>query len=79
MVPNSEKERITVAFFINPKFEADVGPSHSLITNPKMNPPLFKRVGMEEYLKGFFARNLNGKTYLQHMRIENGSEHNYAA
>ncbi|KAK6264538.1 hypothetical protein SCA6_019972 [Theobroma cacao] len=67
---NSEKERISVAFFINPKFEAEVGPSPSLI-NPK-NPPLFKRVGMEQYVKDFFSRKLNGKTYLQHMRIENG-------
>ncbi|XWS15904.1 hypothetical protein CRYUN_Cryun34aG0042500 [Craigia yunnanensis] len=71
-VPNSEKERISVAFFINPKFEAEVGPSPSL-TNPK-NPPLFKRVVMEQYVKDFFARKLDGKSYLQHMMIENGED-----
>ncbi|XVF25552.1 hypothetical protein REPUB_Repub13aG0221900 [Reevesia pubescens] len=69
VVPNSEKERITVSYFMNPKYEAEVGPSPSLI-NPK-NPPLFKRVGLEQYIKDFFFRKLNGKTYLQHMRIEN--------
>lgn len=73
-VPNSEKERLSVAFFINPKFEAKVGPSPSLITNTN-NPPLFKSVGMEQYVKDYFACYLNGKTYLQHMRInQNGSE-----
>ncbi|XVF30300.1 hypothetical protein REPUB_Repub16aG0044900 [Reevesia pubescens] len=64
---NAEKERISIAFSINPKFEADVGPSPSLI-NPN-NPPLFRKVGMEQYLKDFFSRKLNGKTYLDHMRI----------
>ncbi|XP_022720343.1 protein SRG1-like [Durio zibethinus] len=72
---NSGKERMSVAFFLNPKFEAEVGPSPSLI-NPK-NPPVFKRVGLEQYAKDFFVRKLYGKTYLQHMRIENG-EHNSA-
>ncbi|XVF87235.1 hypothetical protein PTKIN_Ptkin18bG0102500 [Pterospermum kingtungense] len=76
VVPNLEKERISVAFFINPNFEAEVGPSPGL-TNPK-NPPLFKRVGMEQYVKGFFAHDLNGKSYLHRLRIENGSEDNSA-
>ncbi|XVE51534.1 hypothetical protein DITRI_Ditri02bG0049700 [Diplodiscus trichospermus] len=71
-VTNSEKERISVAFFINPKFEAKVGPSPSLI-NPN-NPPLFKRVSLEQYVKDLVARRPNGKTYLQHMRIENGED-----
>ncbi|KAG8482225.1 hypothetical protein CXB51_026938 [Gossypium anomalum] len=66
-IPNAEKERISVAFFIKPKREAYVGPSPSLI-NPQ-NPPLYKRVGMEQYVKDFFSRKLNGKTYLQHLRI----------
>ncbi|OMO82795.1 hypothetical protein COLO4_22811 [Corchorus olitorius] len=69
---NMVKERMTVAFFVNPKFEAEVGPSPSLI-NPK-NPPLFKRVGMEQYVRDYFVRRPYGKTYLQHMRIENGED-----
>ncbi|GLT80177.1 hypothetical protein SLA2020_516300 [Shorea laevis] len=65
---NSEKERMSIAFFINPKFEAEVGPLPSLIN--QQNPPLYKRMGMEEYVKGFFSRKLDGKSYLKHMRVE---------
>ncbi|KAI5331881.1 hypothetical protein L3X38_022007 [Prunus dulcis] len=32
---NSEKERLSVAMFINPKFEAEIGPARSLITPQK--------------------------------------------
>jgi isopenicillin N synthase-like dioxygenase len=65
---NTMKERISVALFFNPKFEAEVGPATSLI-NPN-NPPLFRRVGMEKYVKDFFSRRLNGKTFLEHLRIK---------
>ncbi|KAK1549401.1 hypothetical protein Q3G72_001547 [Acer saccharum] len=71
---NSEKERISIAFFMSPKFEAEVGPSTSLI-NPQ-NPPLFKRIGMQDYVKGFFSSNLNGKSYLDKMKIQNGDHTN---
>ncbi|ESR62842.1 hypothetical protein CICLE_v10018344mg, partial [Citrus x clementina] len=66
---NSVKERISIAFFVNPKFDARVGPLTSLI-NPD-NPPLFRRVLMEEYVKTFFSRKLNGKSHLEYMKIEN--------
>ncbi|PSS29022.1 Codeine O-demethylase [Actinidia chinensis var. chinensis] len=73
---NSVKERISIAMFFKPKLESEIGPSSTLI-NPK-NPPLFKRVGMETYFKDFFSRKLNGKSYLEQMRIgnENGEDHN---
>nr|POE84226.1 protein srg1 [Quercus suber] len=67
---NSEKERISIAMFFNPKFEAEFGPASSML-NPN-NPPLFRRVGMEKYVKDFFSRSLNGRTYLDYMRIKNG-------
>lgn len=66
---NSKNERMSVAMFFNPKFEALVGPSHSL-TNEE-NPPLFKRIPMEEYVKDIFSRKLIGKTFLEHMKIKN--------
>ncbi|GLT51276.1 hypothetical protein SLA2020_246970 [Shorea laevis] len=65
---NSEKERMSIGFFISPKFEAEVGPLPSLIN--QQNPPLYKRMGMEEYAKGFLSRTVDGKTYLSHMRVE---------
>ncbi|KAK3011296.1 hypothetical protein RJ639_011471 [Escallonia herrerae] len=67
---NSTTERISIAMFFNPKIEAEVGPALSL-TNSK-NPPLFKRVLQEEYLKDFFSRKLNGKFFLEHMKIKTG-------
>ena len=68
---NSIKERISVAMFCSPKFEAEIGPLTSLI-NPK-NPPKFKRIIMEKYINDFIARRkLDGKSFLEKMKIENG-------
>ncbi|TKY71920.1 Codeine O-demethylase [Spatholobus suberectus] len=66
-IVNSEKERISVAMFFLPKFQSKIGPTVSL-TNPE-NPPLFKRIGVEKYVKDYFTRNLDGKSYLEHMKI----------
>ncbi|KAI3456079.1 hypothetical protein Pfo_012742 [Paulownia fortunei] len=62
---NSEKERITIAMFFNPKFEVEVGPSPSLLIN---QPPLFRRMLMEQYFKDFFSRKLNGKSFIDYMK-----------
>ncbi|KAH6829825.1 hypothetical protein C2S53_020563 [Perilla frutescens var. hirtella] len=63
---NSEKERISIGMFFNPNFEANVGPSPSLLINQK---PIFKTVSMEDYVNAFFSRRLQGK-FLDSMRIE---------
>ncbi|KAL2467368.1 Protein SRG1 [Abeliophyllum distichum] len=63
---NSVKERISLAMFFNPKFEAEVGPSRSLMTIQK---PLYKRIKMENYVKEFFSRKLDGKSFLEYMKI----------
>ncbi|KAK8542824.1 hypothetical protein V6N13_136629 [Hibiscus sabdariffa] len=68
-----EKERMTVTFTVLPNSKADVGPSPSLVNED--NPPLFRTVGMEQYFNDFFTRKLYGKTYLDHMRIQNGNQH----
>ncbi|KAG8472286.1 hypothetical protein CXB51_034323 [Gossypium anomalum] len=65
---NKDRERITVTFNLSPNFEAEVGPSLSLINAE--NPPLFRRVGMEEYFKQFFTLKIYGKNYLDYMRIQ---------
>lgn len=67
---NAVAERISLAMFFNTKFSAEIGPLVSLI-NPH-NPPLFRRVGMEKYFRDFFSRKLEGKAYLEHMKIKNG-------
>ncbi|XP_034698845.1 protein SRG1-like [Vitis riparia] len=70
---NAAKERISIAMFFNPKFSAQIKPAPSLI-NPQ-NPPLFKQVGMEKYFIDFFSRKLDGKSYLEHMKIKNEEEY----
>ncbi|XP_076957104.1 oxoglutarate-dependent flavonoid 7-O-demethylase 1-like [Bidens hawaiensis] len=68
---NSVKERISLAMFFNPKLESDVGPAKSLLTNTG-NPPLYKTLVTEQYLKDFFSRKLNGKAFLEKIKIKNG-------
>ncbi|KAJ8616584.1 hypothetical protein MRB53_035956 [Persea americana] len=65
---NSVQERISVATFYSPKLTAEIGPSHSL-TNPQ-NPPLYRRVTVEKYLKDLLARELNGKSLIETMKIK---------
>ncbi|XP_038706854.1 codeine O-demethylase-like [Tripterygium wilfordii] len=69
---NSMKERIFIAFFMFPKFEADIGHVSSLIN--LQNPPLFKKIGFEQYLEDFFSRKLDGKSNLEHMKIKTDQE-----
>ncbi|KAF8408982.1 hypothetical protein HHK36_005053 [Tetracentron sinense] len=70
---NSVKERLSIAMFFNPKLEGEFGPAPSLI-NPK-NPALFKRVAVQKYYQDFFSRKLDGKSFLETMKIKY-DEHN---
>ncbi|XP_027341601.1 protein SRG1-like [Abrus precatorius] len=65
---NSEKERLSIATFCNPNQEVEVGPGASLIT--EQTAAQYKRIRMEEYFKGLFARKLDGKSYLYTLRVE---------
>ncbi|XP_022724255.1 protein SRG1-like [Durio zibethinus] len=71
-IVNSTKERLSVATFYSTKLDSELGPARSLIG--LSNPPTFRRVPLEKYLKEFFARKLNGKAYLDFMRIKHGEE-----
>ncbi|KAK6124121.1 hypothetical protein DH2020_042147 [Rehmannia glutinosa] len=64
---NTKKERLSIATFLFPKLDGELGPSPCLIT-PE-NPPKFKKIGVADYLRGMFSRELNGKSYLDAMRI----------
>ncbi|KDP21181.1 hypothetical protein JCGZ_21652 [Jatropha curcas] len=65
---NSTKERISAATFYTPKLDGVLGPAASLIG--AHNPAIFRQVQVGKYLKEFFARKLEGKSYLECMRIE---------
>jgi len=65
---NSEKERLSIAMFHGLKQDSIVGPMASLIT--EKTPPRFIKVGVEEYFKNFFARKLEGKSFIDDMRLD---------
>ncbi|KAL2467369.1 Protein SRG1 [Abeliophyllum distichum] len=71
---NSDSERLSVATFYSSNLNSELGPAHSLV-GPN-NPPVFRQMPIEKYFKKFFARKLNGKSYLDFMKFEvpeNGS------
>ncbi|ESR62843.1 hypothetical protein CICLE_v10015853mg [Citrus x clementina] len=65
---NSSKERLSIATFYSSRLDSELGPAPSLI-GPS-NPAIFRRMPLEEYFKEFFARRLNGKAYLDFMRVD---------
>ncbi|KDP22220.1 hypothetical protein JCGZ_26051 [Jatropha curcas] len=66
---NSSKERLSIATFHNPKFDGDLVAASSLIT-PK-TPQVFKRTSVSDYLKGYLTRQLDGKSFIELLRIPN--------
>lgn len=66
-IVNSAKERISIAAFHLLKHDGVIGPAASLIT--EKTPARFKRIEVKEYLEKLFARKLDGKSFLDAMRI----------
>ncbi|KAA8515003.1 hypothetical protein F0562_018210 [Nyssa sinensis] len=66
---NSDKERLSIATFLSPKLDDEWGPAPSLVT-PE-TPALFRRVGTADFFRGYFSRELRGKSYVDVMRIQN--------
>uniref|UniRef100_A0A5B6ZXD2 Fe2OG dioxygenase domain-containing protein n=1 Tax=Davidia involucrata TaxID=16924 RepID=A0A5B6ZXD2_DAVIN len=72
-IVNSDKERLSIATFLSPKLDGDLGPAPSLIS-PE-TPALFRRVGTADYFRGFFSRELRGKSYVDVLRIQSEEGH----
>ncbi|CAJ1957728.1 unnamed protein product [Sphenostylis stenocarpa] len=66
-IVNSEKERISVATFHSSKHDGVLGPAASLIT--EKTPARFQRIEVKGFLANLFARKLDGKSYLDTLRI----------
>jgi len=64
---NSEKERISVAVFHSPH-KGDIGPAPSLVTHE--TPALFKTISIADYVNGYLSSKINGKSYLDVVRIQ---------
>ncbi|KAK9204329.1 hypothetical protein WN943_014587 [Citrus x changshan-huyou] len=67
---NSVQERLSVGTFYYTRYDGEVYPASSLISEKA--PALFRRLTVEEYLSGRFARELRGKSYLDVLRIQHG-------
>ncbi|CAK9325289.1 unnamed protein product [Citrullus colocynthis] len=64
---NSKSERLSIATFNNPSMEKEIRPTPSLIT--PHSPPLFRTLTYQDFVRGLFTRKLDGKSYLDSMRI----------
>ncbi|KAI3941038.1 hypothetical protein MKW92_045314 [Papaver armeniacum] len=73
-VVNSSKERLSIATFHDPKLEAEIGPISSLIT-PE-TPAVFKRGKYGDLLNEHYGKKLDGKSFLDSMRIGKSDELN---
>ncbi|CAI9264013.1 unnamed protein product [Lactuca saligna] len=68
----SNKERLSVATFYSSSMGAELGPAKSLVE--QHNVAKFPRLTLEEYYKGFFDKKLEGKSYLEFMKLEDLNE-----
>ncbi|GMJ07550.1 SENESCENCE-RELATED GENE 1, senescence-related gene 1 [Hibiscus trionum] len=64
---NSVKERVSIAIFYNPNLDGDMGPAPSLIT--PQTPPLFNRLRVDDFYKGYLSRELRGKSYVDTLSL----------
>ncbi|EXC11698.1 putative 2-oxoglutarate/Fe(II)-dependent dioxygenase [Morus notabilis] len=69
---DTEKERLSIATFYNPNVDAQIGPVNSLITEE--TPALYRTLECQEYFKGLFGRKLDGKAYIDAMKLDS-AEH----
>ncbi|KAK9053989.1 hypothetical protein SSX86_025064 [Deinandra increscens subsp. villosa] len=67
-IVNSSNERMSVATFYSSNMGTELGPARSLVA--RHNVANYRRVPLETYFKGFFARKLDGKSYLDFMKLE---------
>lgn len=57
-IVNEDKARISIATFLSPKLDGDLGPAPSLLT--PQNPAKFRRIGVADYLKDFSLKSSLG-------------------
>lgn len=65
-VINAKADRISIAFFHDPGLWETVGPLTEIVGE---GTPLFKSVGMQDYMKLFFAQKLSGKSMVDLMKL----------
>ncbi|WCJ32349.1 2-oxoglutarate (2OG) and Fe(II)-dependent oxygenase superfamily protein [Euphorbia peplus] len=65
---NSEKERLSIASFHSPRYDGEIRPAPSLITDE--TPALYRRLTVQDFFKGLFSRELRAKSYVDTLKIQ---------
>lgn len=66
-VVNANKERLSIAAFVSPNVDGNIGPATSLITPEK--PPRFRSVPLSDYLKNRLSKKLDVKSNIEQYYI----------
>ncbi|KAJ0989978.1 hypothetical protein J5N97_008334 [Dioscorea zingiberensis] len=66
-VVNTERERMSIATFHNPRFDAKVGPLPETL---EKNERYYKTISLHEYIRMIFSFKLEGKNILDYMKLE---------
>lgn len=66
-VVDYDKERLSIAGFHSPNFDAKIGPLPQLVKDKRAK---YKTTNNQEYLKMIISSKLDGKSLLHHMRID---------
>ncbi|MED6153818.1 hypothetical protein PIB30_105786 [Stylosanthes scabra] len=64
---NSEKERLSIATFQNPRMDSLLSPAPTLVTAER--PVMFKEITVADFVKAYFSKELKGKSQLDMLRI----------
>lgn len=68
-VINTERARLSVAAFHSPSIHATIGPLRELVTDQGPEMVMYKTVGHESFMRLFFSAKLEGKSFLQRMKL----------
>ncbi|CAN6172588.1 unnamed protein product [Urochloa humidicola] len=66
---DAERERLSVAAFHSPSVHATVGPLRELVAEQEGEVALYKTVDHESFMRLFFSAKLEGKSFLQRMKL----------
>ena len=66
MIVNSDKERVSLAFFYNPKSNIPIGPIKELVTPDK--PALYSPMTFDEYRVYIRMRGPQGKSQVESLK-----------
>lgn len=68
-VTNEKKARITVATFVFPGDEAEIGPVESMVDD-EHRPSIYRNIKYVDYLRYTLERKMDGKAHTEYLKLE---------